>query len=166
MIKEIAIIVAAVVSVIPIMTLCLATLTYLHQMIRGKEVQNNIYTALFCGRVSHTRYQPIKHGFAYPLFYCLLDLAEVQKLFRTTRGKGGLLSSLPLLWPLTYFMTFRDEDHLKNGEGLEEKEAGIEDGVDNGDGDMLGPRIRKLVSERTDGKFTPSKGKCFYDCCS
>jgi len=95
---------------------------------------SDLETALFSGRVSHTRFQPATHAFSYPLFFCCLDLNEVDRIFRGTSN----------LWPLSLLMQFRDCDHLKNGEGVEEN-------ADN----SIHSRICRLVSERTKGKCTP-----------
>jgi hypothetical protein len=85
-----------------------------------------VNTALYCGRVAHTRFEPVIHSFSYPLFFCLVDLSEVDTLFGNekefhsdgsgVRGNGS--DGGGMLWPLNILMTFRDEDHLKNGEGL------------------------------------------------
>ncbi len=138
-------IVGALILIVPLFTFFLASLTWLNQYIRRNQQheKSQLTTAIFTGRVSHTRFQPKRHCFAYPLFFCLVDLAEVKKLFK---------GRLPLMWPLNYLINFRDEDHLKNGEGkLENSELKNED--------ALSPRIRELVKDRTNGKFVPVKGK-------
>jgi len=103
-------------------------------------------TALYCGRVAHTRFKPVLHSFSYPLFFCFLDLSEVGKIF-----EGGRKS---MLWPLNLLMSFREEDHLKNGEGLL---CNTNDTHENSaDSNTLPFRIRRLVSERTGGKCNPT----------
>ena len=132
-------VVAALILIIPLITFVLALFTWTNQRLRaivtGKHVELN--TALYCGRVSHTRFRPVMHSFSYPLFFCLLDLSEIPKLFQGT---------IPYMWPLTYLFSFRDGDHLKNGEGTKNK----------GRKDALEVRIRTLVKEKTYGKFCPT----------
>lgn len=140
----------ALIVTVPLGVFLCAVITLTHQTIRYKVSSSStaaslLTTAIYSGRVSHTRFQPVKHSFAYPLFFCLLDLSEVKKLFK---------GNIPLMWPLTYFINFRDEDHLKNGEGKL-----VPDEFDRRSrlGDSLSPRIRQLVKERTNGSFVPSK---------
>lgn len=135
-------IVTAFLLMIPLLTFVLALLTWMNQQLRaivtGKPVELN--TALYCGRVSHTRFRPIIHSFSYPLFFCLLDLSEISKLFEGT---------IPFMWPLNYLLSFRNGDHLKNGEGTSSKSVSSRK-------DPLEVRIRKLVREKTNGKFCPT----------
>lgn len=119
-------------------TIVLTLITWFRQQLKSDG--NSTITALYCGRVSHTRFQPIIHSFSYPLFFCLVDLSEVKDLFYNKWSK---------LWPLSFLMTFKDEDHLKNGEGL------ISSSDDEND-NSLSRRIRRLVSERTNGKCNPT----------
>lgn len=132
-------------------TFLLAAITAIHQTIRCKISKtthpSNMTTAVYIGRVSHTRFQPVKHSFSYPLFFCLLDLSEVKRMFK---------GHIPLMWPLNYLINFRDSDHLKNGEGKISSGA-IDPRAHVGD--TLSPRIRQLVKERTKGKFVPSEGE-------
>ena len=88
----------------------------------------------------------------------MLDLSEVEKLFK---------GHLPLMWPLTYFINFRDDDHLKNGEGKLSPVPGKRDPFDRRSqllGDCLSPRIRELIKERTNGAFVPSEGEIKIVC--
>jgi DUF1365 family protein len=72
----------------------------------GKFGPSMINSALYTGRVWHTRLHPKKHAFTYPIFMFALDLEELDA-FRNT------------LWPLsTWLVKFREIDHLKNGEGI------------------------------------------------
>ena len=119
-------------------TVMLAIVTHF----RAVKWPKDLKTALFCGRVSHARFVPVKHSFAYPLFFCLLDLAEEEILFRGKR---------PMLWPLSLLMNFHHKDHLKNGEGLKEG-----NGEEN---QSLSDRISRLVFERTGGKCIISSGE-------
>jgi len=165
-------IVGAIILAAIITTILLAVITWIHQTIRTKAsgdpsmAVTTMTSAIFSGRVSHIRFQPKRHSFAYPLFFCLLDLTEVKKLFKGN-GKGHL----PLMWPLNYLFHFREEDHLKNGEGLlqeeEQEQASSASRDDSKFEDTLSPRIRRLVEERTNGKFIPSKGekKIIYSAC-
>lgn len=141
----------ALIVTVPLVVFLCAIITLSHQTLRNKlfssTQSSSLTTAIYSGRVSHTRYQPVEHSFSYPLFFCLLDLSEVKKLFK---------GNIPLMWPLTCFINFRDKDHLKNGEGKLKP-----DGFDRRSqlGDTLSPRIRQLVKERTNGSFVPSEGK-------
>lgn len=53
-------------------------------------------SAVYRGRVSHTRLRPFRHHFAYRVYYLLVDLDELDELARTvrgfSRGRFGLLS--------------------------------------------------------------------------
>jgi len=167
--------IGALIVTVPLVTFLMASITWIHQTIRytvTKVLQSSspssslatatttattTTTAIYTGRVSHTRFQPVKHCFSYPLFFCLLDLSEVEKLFK---------GHLPLMWPLTYFINFRDDDHLKNGEGklspVPVSSPGKRDPFKRRSqllGDCLSPRIRQLIKERTNGAFVPSEGE-------
>lgn len=87
------------------------------------------YSKLYTGRVWHTRFQPKRHAFTYPIFIFALDLEENLKSFMS-----------PIL-------EFRDSDHLKNGEGIAKQ--GVTD-------NSLVERVFRLVSERTKGKCAPT----------
>lgn len=82
---------------------------------------------LYVGRVSHTRFLPVTHGFGYPLFLACVDLDED---FQSA------------LWPLSAVMAFRESDHYKN------KEGGTEG--------SLAEKTFQLLRERTKGSFRPS----------
>lgn len=74
----------------------------------------------------------------------------------------------PALWPLNYLMDFRVEDHLKNGEGLmvgdnDGNGDSSDDGNSNDDNnESLRARIRRLLSERTDGVCSPTPDQKIY----
>lgn len=106
-------------------------------------------TSLYSGRVSHTRFVPVRHSFSYPFFFSCLDLDEVEDLFLSSEEKHphNNNNKSSSLWPLNIFMKFRIEDHLKNGEGLTTKTT---------DERNIKERIRNLVSERTQGKYKPA----------
>lgn len=65
-------------------------------------------SALYRGHVMHQRVASLRHGFRYPIFMPLLDLAELPALDRSLRlfayNRAGAVS-------------YRDADHLKNYEG-------------------------------------------------
>eukprot|EP00566_Odontella_aurita_P011285 CAMPEP_0113571550 /NCGR_PEP_ID=MMETSP0015_2-20120614/25614_1 /TAXON_ID=2838 /ORGANISM="Odontella" /LENGTH=395 /DNA_ID=CAMNT_0000474509 /DNA_START=13 /DNA_END=1200 /DNA_ORIENTATION=+ /assembly_acc=CAM_ASM_000160 len=128
----------AAVALAPLLVFLLAFATVLRKWSRSGHKWSDLNTALFSGRVAHTRFQPRTHSFSYPLFFCCLDLDEVNKIFRVKSD----------LWPLSLLMQFRDEDHLKNDEGLQ-------DGFDN----TLRSRISRLVSGRTGGKCAPDQNQ-------
>lgn len=130
-------------------TLLLAALTQQRQ--RDKQALEKCNTALYVGRVSHTRLVPVVHSFDYPLFMCAVDLDETERLW----------GNEACLWPLSNVMTFREEDHYKNGEG--------------GNSDLtLTQRTMNLINERTLGKFSPTSEThrivlvthlCYYGYC-
>lgn len=133
---------AALVLLVPLILVLLSILAWSNQKLRILMTGNKseLNTALYCGRVSHTRFHPILHTFSYPLFFCLLDLSEIPRIFRGT---------IPFMWPLTYIISFREKDHLKNGEGRERKSVkNLEE--------PLEVRIRRLVQEKTNGRFRPT----------
>lgn len=96
---------------------------------QGETEQTQLFSALYSGRVWHSRFRPVKHTFQYPLFLFCLDLAEVQQ---------GLLSNI--LWPLSCICQLREADHLKNGEGGKCNKP-------------LMDRIISLVEEKTGERF-------------
>ncbi|HSG78543.1 MAG TPA: DUF1365 domain-containing protein, partial [Acidimicrobiia bacterium] len=53
-------------------------------------------SAVYRGRVAHTRLRPFRHHFEYRVYYLLVDLDEIDDLARTVRGfsrrRFGLLS--------------------------------------------------------------------------
>ncbi|CAN0389922.1 unnamed protein product, partial [Ectocarpus sp. 8 AP-2014] len=38
-------------------------------------------SAVYAGRVWHARFKPTAHRFSYPIFYCLVDLDELDIAF-------------------------------------------------------------------------------------
>jgi DUF1365 family protein len=110
-------------------------------------------SALYTGTVWHTRHLPVKHAFTYPLFLFCLDLQEVENesLFEET------------LWPLSKIVSFRPADHLKNGEGRQQKSeaaTSTKTAVDNEStilqDDSLQARICRLLATKTNNKFQPT----------
>ena len=95
-------------------------------------------STLYVGKVWHARYLPKVHSFSYPIFIFSLDLEEVDTLFRM------------LLWPLNYIVTFRESDHLINGEGM------VMDSKCSKEENSLIQRILRVVSEKTHNKFQPT----------
>mmetsp|Transcript_8487 Transcript_8487/g.12345 ORF Transcript_8487/g.12345 Transcript_8487/m.12345 type:complete len:406 (+) Transcript_8487:107-1324(+) len=150
-------VVCVLVILIPLTTFALALMASYYRggsFSSSSSFWKGFRSGLYSGRVSHIRFQPVVHSFAYPLFFCCLDLDEIDALFgnknnnkKKTRGA---------LWPLNLLMQFHAHDHLKNGEGLL---SSSDDSSDNDDDDVSN-RIRRLVSERTLGKCQP-KGRIF-----
>lgn len=98
---------------------------------------NTLHTAIYKGRVSHSRSLPVRHSFSYPFFIFAIDLDEADILF----GK--------LLWPMNRIVSFSERDHLKNGEGsckMDECSAQISNN------ETLKCRILRLIQQRTNGK--------------
>jgi DUF1365 family protein len=97
-------------------------------------------STLHVGRVWHARLTPKRHSFTYPIFMFALDLQELET-FQTD------------LWPLVpWIVSFRTEDHLKNGEG----ETNPNDGTEPKSSNSLADRILRLVQEKTEKKFQPT----------
>eukprot|EP00550_Attheya_septentrionalis_P002412 CAMPEP_0198281436 /NCGR_PEP_ID=MMETSP1449-20131203/1376_1 /TAXON_ID=420275 /ORGANISM="Attheya septentrionalis, Strain CCMP2084" /LENGTH=391 /DNA_ID=CAMNT_0043977207 /DNA_START=262 /DNA_END=1437 /DNA_ORIENTATION=- len=127
----------------------IATVRHWFASLEDEETENR--SAVCTGRVQHVRYRPVVHGFSYPLFFCWIDLDHIDRLF------GGTISRkrLPTLWPLTYLASFREDHHLKNGEGLlsEEQLKKEPEGAPN---NSLAWRVCRLMAERTNQKFQPT----------
>lgn len=108
------------------------------------------HSALYIGNVWHTRLHPKKHAFTYPIFMFALDLDEWD-VFRKA------------LWPLTpWIIDFRDTDHLKNGEGLDQlpskpKRNNNNNNSSNGFSNSIGTRIMRLVAQKTNNSFRPTQ---------
>ena len=144
--------------IIPTVTLVLAGITTLRSRHRFSSPASTaaFRTALYKGRVSHTRYRPAAHSFSYPLFFCVLDLDEVSELFGVGSTSASA-SSRPALWPLSLLMQFRESDHLKNGEGLvETNDNGGEGSHEQILNNSIRRRICRLVREKTKNKCNPS----------
>jgi len=120
---------------------------------------SNICTSIFQGRVFHVRQRPKIHSFQYPLTFSVVDLDEACGLFGS-RAVAPNCSSVNSdskesddrgkLWPLSTLMQLRDEDHLKNGEGL--PTATTKDATQITKLSMK-ERVINLLHERTDGKL-------------
>lgn len=150
---------------------CLAVFAALRDL--TKEGKDNLHidqkeyrTALYSGRVSHTRFSvkdpktgtitSPSHSFSYPIFWFLVDLKEADDVFNDA------------LWPLSNnifgFCSFDAQDHLINGEGLASSSEDTTDGTTinttpkiaaKEDINDFDGRIRRLVTERTNGKCVP-----------
>mmetsp|Transcript_27812 Transcript_27812/g.36469 ORF Transcript_27812/g.36469 Transcript_27812/m.36469 type:complete len:362 (-) Transcript_27812:294-1379(-) len=84
---------------------------------KGDEARNS---AIFEGRIYHSRFHPTRHCFNYPIFFCFLDLSEIENCPQ------------PLHWPIfsTKFPAlarFRLSDHLKGKSGICKLSDGIRD---------------------------------------
>lgn len=55
--------------------------TALRRKRRRQEEGKNGQSAIYVGKVWHARFKPAAHQFSYPVFYCLLDLDEVETAF-------------------------------------------------------------------------------------
>lgn len=103
--------------------------------LRNHQNKTEPTSSLYVGRVWHARLQPKHHGFDYPLFVFALDLEEVDELFSIR------------LWPLSLLVKFRNEDHLKNGEGGPLVE---------GEKCEIANRVLRMVAQKTKDKFQPT----------
>ncbi|CAM9775373.1 unnamed protein product, partial [Ectocarpus fasciculatus] len=63
-------------------------------------------SAVYVGRVWHARFKPTAHRFSYPIFYCLVDLDELDIAFPWYVWPVGS-ARFPAL------SRFRSADHLK-----------------------------------------------------
>jgi uncharacterized protein len=152
----------SVVMLVSIFVLCplilavIATLMHICIPNKNQTPYNHLYhSALYTGRVWHTRFHPKRHAFQYPIFMFALDLTEIH-IFRQ------------LLWPLVPFiLDFRPQDHLKNGEGITQNSNHdiVADDNDDGDDDdkncthsnnALVDRIFRLVAKKTNNNFSPT----------
>ena len=104
--------------------------------------KSKFHTAMYKGRVAHTRFLPVKHAFCYPFFIFALDLDEIDNLFGNTPRA--------LLWPLNRIVSFHEEDHLKNGEG---SSSSLDEICLS---QRMKQRVLNLVQQRTNGKFKSS----------
>lgn len=48
---------------------------------RERRGQGRSRSGIYAGHVWHTRFKPTFHHFSYPIFYCLLDLDELEVAF-------------------------------------------------------------------------------------
>jgi uncharacterized protein len=120
----------------------LASTTVLRQQFRPRTFTAS---ALFAGRVWHTRFRPLHHAFTYPFIIFGLHFDEVY-------SRSGKNEFVALLWPLSWIVSFSPCDHLKNGEGNIENQ-----GITNlKSPDSLSDRIFRLIAERTHGTFVPN----------
>lgn len=108
--------------------LLFVVLPILFAVCEALKTNNLQQSRLFVGRVWHTRFQPKRHAFTYPIFTFALDLEEVVGNF---------------FYPI---LSFRESDHLKNGEGSSSTSTE----------NSLAQRVLRLVSEKTKGKCQPS----------
>jgi uncharacterized protein len=152
--------VVMVVSIFVLWPLILAAIATLMQIISHNHKNSTknpttthhylFHSALYTGRVWHTRFHPKRHAFQYPIFMFALDLTEIHK-FRQ------------LLWPLVpCILDFRPQDHLKNGEGITPNSKNF-DAADKNNKNYshsncgLIDRIFRLVAEKTNQSFTPTQ---------
>ena len=130
MILLLTIVVAPLVALIAAYVLLITVTLVLAAITSCRKQAECLTSALYVGRVSHTRFFPVIHCFGYPLFMACIDLEE---------------NFQSALWPLSTVMALRSCDHYKNGEGDTTNEGG-----------SLVQRTMKLVSERTNGTFVPT----------
>ncbi len=157
------------VAVLPAYTLLLAVLTHLRHRRRHHDSSpvsspwKTIQSAFFQGTVYHIRHRPVVHAFKYPLYFGVIDLDEASDLFGSENvapcpdadGDGGHApdekSDRGMLWPLSTLMMLRDEDHLKNGEGL------VRCDVPLGDNDGATARVRQKKSSNGQTRIIENK---------
>lgn len=93
---------------------------------------------LYTGSVSHARWSPTKHTFAYGLCMSLIDVDRVPELF-----KGW--------WPIastsgSSLLSFRESDHLKPGSGAPPRRTGT----------SLGEAVRDVIEQKTGNRPSSS----------
>eukprot|EP00903_Cladosiphon_okamuranus_P008379 g8057.t1 len=92
-----------------LLSLAVATALTLDAAARGRRRrrgEGDGRSGIYAGRVWHARFKPTAHRFTYPIFYCLVDLDELDVAFPW------------YLWPvgsarLPALARFRSSDHLK-----------------------------------------------------
>lgn len=172
-----------------ILPLLLATITVLRQQLyyyklRIQNIRKNCTpniesyhshlsfksSALYVGRVWHTRFLPIKHSFTYPIFIFGLNLDDVYSSDRVTAFNNDACQFQSIMWPLSLIVSFNPNDHLKNGEGKSSSVDPTTVGRSGTDpttamneksrgklpANSLPERIFRFVQERTDGSFVPT----------
>eukprot|EP00984_Skeletonema_dohrnii_P014953 scaffold6403_cov128-Skeletonema_dohrnii-CCMP3373.AAC.4 len=171
----------SILVILPVYTICLALITIIRannyfvtsprdeqkgeKNNSGSRSSNsgpwsNICTSIFQGRVFHVRQRPKIHSFQYPLTFSVVDLDEACGLFGN-RAVAPDCSSVNSdskesddrgkLWPMSTLMLLRDEDHLKNGEGL--PTATTKDATQITTKLSMKERVINLLHERTNGKL-------------
>jgi uncharacterized protein len=139
----------------------MALLLHWNDYVGSQATTTTTRSALYAGRVWHTRFHPVRHAFSYPLFIFCIDLQEVEgdnSEPPLAQSKPSTVSTSPRcysnrtmdrLWPLTLIASFRPADHLKNGEGQHQDKS-------SSSTLLLSERVCRLVAERTRGSFCPS----------
>ena len=136
-------------------------------------------SALYVGRVWHTRFLPIKHSFTYPIFIFGLNLNEIyhtesSDTSTTTASKKETSHNddiacrfHSMLWPLSLIVSFNPNDHLKNGEGNILNNKTLDDSSTTKvkgtttfkrkqSQKSFPDRIFQFIEERTNGSFKPN----------
>jgi DUF1365 family protein len=104
------------------------------------------HSKLYVGQVWHTRFQPKRHAFSYPIFMFVLDLEELPL--------GNYI-----LWPI---VAFRDDHHLKNGEGVLDDQKKDQESSSSSTSSKkkktqsLAERVLRLVATKTKDKCQPT----------
>lgn len=97
-----------------------------------KKKKKSLNSAIYSGRVWHTRFKPSRHAFQYPIFVFCLDLVELEN--------GSFAEALGFL---RWIATFREKDHLK-------------DYTENSEGSFL-ERLVGMIQEKTNNTFQPTR---------
>jgi DUF1365 family protein len=120
------------------------------QVIAPNDQTQPLSSGLYVGWVRHRRTAQVNHGFRYRLFYCLIDVAELPRLF-SGRRMWGLERWAPA--------SFRRADYLgQNGE----LDGAVRDVVERATGTRPAGPIRMLTQLRYWGYcFNPVT---FYYC--
>ena len=128
--------------VLVLITFLLASIAWWRGLYRKSK------SAIYVGRVWHTRYQPTHHGFSYPIFVACIDL--------TDDNDGDFNRAL---YPLSCLMSLHPNDHYKNGEGLDDdnddKTAAAADNKTSSSLPSLAQRTLCLVNQHTQPQKQP-----------
>ncbi|CAN0257125.1 unnamed protein product, partial [Hapterophycus canaliculatus] len=62
------------------LTVALASDTLARRRKRGRG-EGEGRSGIYAGQVWHARFKPTSHRFSYPIFYCLIDLDELDVVF-------------------------------------------------------------------------------------
>lgn len=150
-----------VVVVVWILPFTLATATVLWNTTtkrkRRTKQRNNDDTdsfpnsALYAGRVWHTRFRPVRHAFQYPLFVFAMDVTEMETNNNEDDDNDDIHFTEAWsreMWPLSWIVSFHESDHLRNGEGRRTI-------TNSPPQQRFSDRVFRFVAEKTNGSFRP-----------
>jgi DUF1365 family protein len=108
-------------------------------------------SALYAGRVWHTRYHPVRHAFQYPLFVFVVDIIEIEN---NNNNLPFTEAWFHRMWPLSWIVSFQEADHLRNGEGRRMTKTTATNSTTKIQ--PFSDRVFQLVAEKTNASFCPN----------